>query len=73
VSGLALADFRRLVIKVGSSLLVDDTGQLNRAWLEKLADDVAALAAERHEILIVSSGAVARHYVATTLSRRRYC
>jgi glutamate 5-kinase len=59
VSGLALADFRRLVIKVGSSLLVDDTGQLNRAWLEKLADDVAALAAERHEILIVSSGAVA--------------
>ena len=59
MSGLALSDFRRLVIKVGSSLLVDDKGQLNRAWLQKLADDVASLAAEGHEILIVSSGAIA--------------
>ena len=59
MSGLALSDFRRLVIKVGSSLLVDDTGQLNRAWLDKLADDVALLCSEGHEILIVSSGAIA--------------
>ena len=59
MSGLALSDFRRLVIKVGSSLLVDDKGQLNRSWLETLADDITSLAAEGHEILIVSSGAVA--------------
>jgi glutamate 5-kinase len=59
VSGLALSDYRRLVIKVGSTLLVDDSGQLNRAWLDELADDVAALARDGHEILIVSSGAVA--------------
>jgi glutamate 5-kinase len=59
MSGLVLADFRRLVIKVGSTLLVDDQGQLNRGWLEKLTDDVASLASEGHEILIVSSGAIA--------------
>jgi glutamate 5-kinase len=59
VSGLVLSDYRRLVVKVGSTLLVDDEGQLNRAWLEKLADDIAALASDGHELLIVSSGAIA--------------
>lgn len=56
---LALSDYRRLVVKVGSSLLVDDAGQLNRRWLETLADDIARLKAEGHETLIVSSGAIA--------------
>jgi len=59
VCALVLSDHRRLVIKVGSTLLIDDNGQLNRAWLEKLADDVASLAGDGHEILIVSSGAIA--------------
>lgn len=56
---LALSRYRRLVVKVGSSLLVDDSGQLNRHWLETLADDIAHLQADDHEILIVSSGAIA--------------
>ena len=59
MSGLVLSTCRRLVIKVGSSLLVDDQGALNRDWLEKLAEDIAALASEDHEVLIVSSGAIA--------------
>ena len=54
-----LKDFRRLVIKVGSSLLVDDTGRLNRKWLDTLAQDISALQRDGHEILIVSSGAIA--------------
>src|SRR3981189_185060 len=38
-----LADAKRIVVKVGSSLLVDgDKGRLNRTWLESLAADVAA-------------------------------
>ena len=38
-----LTDAKRVVVKVGSSLLVDsDKGRLNRAWLESLAADVAA-------------------------------
>ena len=57
--GRVISNYRRLVIKVGSSLLVDDAGQLRRCWLESLADDVAELAAAGHEVLIVSSGAIA--------------
>lgn len=59
MSGLVLSNYRRLVVKVGSSLLVDDAGQLNRAWLDSLADDVAELAKAGHAVLIVSSGAIA--------------
>jgi glutamate 5-kinase len=71
VSGLVLANFRRLVIKVGSTLLVDDQGKLNRGWLEKLADDVASLASEGHEILIVSSGAIAIGSSVLGINKRR--
>ena len=39
-----LTDAKRVVVKVGSTLLVDgDKGRLNRSWLESLAADVAAL------------------------------
>jgi glutamate 5-kinase len=52
--------FRRITIKVGSSLLVDATqGTLRRDWLETLADDIAALHGRGADILVVSSGAVA--------------
>ena len=54
-----LRDLRRLVIKIGSSLLIDGGGRLDRAWLDSLADDVANLRAAGHQVLIVSSGAVA--------------
>lgn len=54
-----LSGHKRLVIKIGSSLLVGDDHRLDRAWLEALCDDVAALRVAGHEILIVSSGAVA--------------
>ncbi|MDJ0749763.1 MAG: glutamate 5-kinase [Woeseiaceae bacterium] len=59
MAGLALSDYRRLVVKVGSSLLIDTAGELNRHWLETLSDDVSRLAKDGHEILIVSSGAIA--------------
>ncbi len=55
-----LDQFRRITIKVGSSLLVDSTqGTLRREWLETLADDVAGLHKRGADILIVSSGAIA--------------
>lgn len=59
MAGVQLEDFNRLVIKIGSALLVDGQRQLNREWLARLADDLANLRADGHEILIVSSGAVA--------------
>jgi glutamate 5-kinase len=59
MSTLALDDLRRLVVKIGSALLVDNTNRINRDWLDDLADDVAILRAAGHQVLIVSSGAVA--------------
>jgi glutamate 5-kinase len=40
-------------------LLVDDNNRLNRDWLNGLAEDIAILRAAGHQVLIVSSGAVA--------------
>src|SRR5471030_2906182 len=55
-----LASFRRIVVKVGSSLLVDAAaGSLKRDWLASLAADIAHLHKEKRDILVVSSGAIA--------------
>jgi len=50
---------RRLVVKVGSSILVDETrSDVRRDWLEALADDVARLHKAGCEVVLVSSGAI---------------
>ncbi|MFZ1923946.1 MAG: glutamate 5-kinase [Xanthobacteraceae bacterium] len=55
-----IGDFRRIVVKVGSSLLVDaKAGKLNEAWLASLAADLAALHGGKRDLLVVSSGAIA--------------
>jgi glutamate 5-kinase len=57
---VTLASARRLVVKVGSALLVDDaTGRLDAAWLATLAADLAALRARGMQVCVVSSGAIA--------------
>ena len=56
----ALQDFRRIVVKVGSSLLVDAAaGRVREAWLASLAADIAGLHQKGRDILVVSSGAIA--------------
>lgn len=53
-------DARRIVVKIGSALLVErTTGRLRSAWLESIADDVKTLTAEGREVVLVSSGAIA--------------
>ncbi|MGL5114898.1 MAG: glutamate 5-kinase [Beijerinckiaceae bacterium] len=54
-----LATARRIVIKVGSSLLVDPATGPKSEWLAALADDLAALHARGADVLVVSSGAIA--------------
>jgi glutamate 5-kinase len=55
-----LSSFRRIVVKVGSSLLVDAAaGSLKRDWLASLVADIAALHKEQRDIIVVSSGAIA--------------
>ena len=55
----ALDDFRRIIVKVGSSLLVDsDAGAIKESWLASLTADLAALHGDERDILVVSSGAI---------------
>jgi glutamate 5-kinase len=64
-SAAPLARARRIVVKVGSALLVDaETGRINRAWLETLIDDLLRLRRRGQGVILVSSGAIA-------LGRRR--
>ncbi|ACB81142.1 glutamate 5-kinase [Methylorubrum populi BJ001] len=56
----ALEDFRRVVVKVGSALLVDRArGRLRHAWLAALAEDIADLHGRGVDVVVVSSGAIA--------------
>ena len=51
---------KRIVVKIGSSLLVDDaSGTLHRVWLEALIADIGVCRARGQEVIIVSSGAIA--------------
>jgi glutamate 5-kinase len=55
-----LATAHTIVVKVGSSLLIDaKTGSLRRDWLKSLSADIAALKSEGKDVLLVSSGAIA--------------
>src|SRR5262245_63029752 len=52
--------FRRLVVKVGSSLIVDaSASRVNEDWLASLTDDIAWLHGGKRDLLVVSSGAIA--------------
>ncbi|MBJ7444874.1 MAG: glutamate 5-kinase [Sphingobium sp.] len=59
LSGFPPALIRRLVIKIGSALLVDPAGQVRVDWLRTLVADVAARKAAGQQVIIVSSGAIA--------------
>ncbi len=48
-----------IIIKIGSSLLVDENGQTNKTWLASLAKDIAELKQKGNKCIIVSSGAIA--------------
>src|SRR3954471_20012408 len=51
---------KRLVVKIGSALLVDEeSGKPHQGWLDALCDDMAAAHARGQEVLIVTSGAIA--------------
>jgi glutamate 5-kinase len=60
LSAHRLTDAKRVIVKVGSALLVEaEKGRLNRAWLESLAADIARMRKRGQEVILVSSGAIA--------------
>jgi glutamate 5-kinase len=60
MSNPSLKNFRRIVVKVGSSLLIDaKAGEVRTAWLAALAADMAKLHHDGKDVLVVSSGSIA--------------
>ena len=55
----APASCPRLIVKIGSALLVDGDGGVRRAWLEGVAADIAARTQAGQQVAVVSSGAIA--------------
>ena len=55
----SLTSYKRIVVKIGSSLLVDPMSGLKQDWLAALCSDIAALNAAGTEVMVVSSGAIA--------------
>jgi len=68
----SLLTARRIVVKIGSALVVDDATAMPREpWLAGIAADVAALRARGVEVILVSSGAIALARRALGLTRRK--
>ena len=51
--------FKKIVIKIGSSILVDEEGKAKKKWLQEFAKDIKDLINKKKQIVIVSSGAIA--------------
>jgi glutamate 5-kinase len=67
----SLDRFNRIVVKVGSSLLVDGAlGAVKRTWLEALVADIAALHERGASVVVVSSGAIALGRTIAKLPKR---
>lgn len=61
---------RRIVLKVGSALLVDQDGDIRASWLAALAADIARLRARAQQVIVVTSGAIALGRPRLGLARR---
>ena len=53
------APYKRICVKIGSALLVDSETGLKSSWLDALAQDLALLKHNGHDVIVISSGAIA--------------
>ena len=54
-----LNGYKNIVIKIGSSLIVDESGSIRKKWLSSLVQDVENLKKNSKNVIIVTSGAIA--------------
>ena len=54
-----IKNFKTIVIKIGSSLLINDKKTIKKKWLSEFAKDIKDLLNEKKKVIIVSSGAIA--------------
>ena len=65
-----LKDSKIIVIKIGSSLLIDENKKIRKTWLSEFAKDISELIKENKKIIIVSSGAIAMGCKKLNLSKK---
>ena len=51
--------FKKIVIKIGSSILVDEKGKAKKIWLKEFAKDIKNLINKKKQVVLVSSGSIA--------------
>ena len=56
---MEISKFKKIVIKIGSSILIDKKGKPKKKWLKEFAKDIKNLIKQKKQIVIVSSGAIA--------------
>ena len=61
---------KRLVVKVGTSTLTDETGKIDRAYIEYLADQICAVRAQGWQVLLVTSASIASGLEALGIEER---
>ena len=54
-----LKNSKIIVVKIGSSLLIDDNKKIRNKWLSEFAKDIKELIKKNRKVIIVSSGAIA--------------
>ncbi len=64
---------RRVVIKVGSAVLASSARGLDQARIERLAAEISLLLEQGHEVILVSSGAIAAGLGKLGLVRKKEC
>ena len=65
-----LKDSKIIVIKIGSSLLIDYNKKIRKRWLSEFAKDISELIKKNKKIIIVSSGAIAMGCKKLNLSKK---
>ena len=65
-----LEDSKIIVIKIGSSLLIDDNKKIRKKWLSEFSKDIQELLKQNKKIIIVSSGAIAMGCKKLNLSKK---
>ena len=54
-----ISKFKKSVIKIGSSILIDNKGKPKKKWLKNFVNDIKFLLKKKKQVIIVSSGAIA--------------
>ena len=68
--------FKKIVIKIGSSILIDKKGKPKKIWLKEFVKDIKNLVKKKKQVVIVSSGAIAlgcEYLVHTSCEFEGYC